>query len=401
MTSTIQTLENFLDRYKDEIFDASDRIWEYAEIRFEEYKSSTLLKNILKKHGFSIETSEKLPTAFRAQFGSGKPVIALLGEYDALENCGHGCGHNLLGCGALLASLAVKDYLETTNCPGTIVYLGCPAEENDAGKSLMIKEHFFDGIDKALSWHPHAKTSIFNHALANYRVSYRFSGTSAHAAQTPHLGRSALDACELMNIGVNYMREHMPSDCRVHYAYLNSGGTAPNVIPAEAEVFYAIRAPFTKDAKTLKERVDNIARGAALMTETTVDIREVCIYDHIDSDPELEQLILKYLKQFTPHTYAKEELADADIDMEPDFSLDKNSNVSTDVGNVSQIIPYSGFMMTCFTKGTPLHHPNATKQGTSPLAKKGMVNAAKILSCCAVELLKKIGVIAIIASLPI
>src|SRR5699024_6145093 len=181
-------------------------------------------------------------------------------------------------------------------------------EENAAGKANMIEEGFCDQVDAAFSWHPHYKSGIFNQALANHRVYYTFHGTSAHASQAPHLGRSALDACELMNIGVNYLREHMMDEARVHYAYTDAGGTAPNIIPAKAQLFYAVRAPRGKDARLLRERVDNIARGAALMTETSVDIKTACVYDSILSNPVLDQLVLKYLKLFVP-SYTPEEKA--------------------------------------------------------------------------------------------
>ena len=233
----------------------SQKIWEYAELGFKEHRSAKLLQETLEREGFQVETGlAGIPTAFKGTFGSGGPVIAILGEFDALPglsqkpgtdvqekredtDCGHGCGHNLLGTAGMAAALAVRHYIEDTGICGSVVYYGCPGEENGAGKALMIEEHFFDEADIMLSWHPHYKSGLFNNSLANVRVTYTFHGKSAHASLAPHLGRSALDACELMNIGVNYLREHMIPDARVHYAYLNTGGTAPNIIPAEAQVF--------------------------------------------------------------------------------------------------------------------------------------------------------------------
>lgn len=284
---------------------------------------------------------------------------------------------------------------------GTIIYYGCPAEENAAGKAFMIEAGFFEGTDICLSWHPHFKSGLFNDALANCRVSYRFQGTSAHAAQSPHMGRSALDACELMNVGVNYLREHMIDEARVHYAYLNSGGTAPNIIPAEAEVFYAIRAPRTEQAVALKERVNNIARGAALMTDTTVEIDEKCIYESFLPNQTLDDLVLKYLDRFLPLSYTDEEMCYAarfvpfgnlpdtpdPIDTVPDFSLHRKTSISTDAGNVSQRIPSSAFMVNCYANGSPLHHWSVTAQGRSSIAHKGMLAAAGILASCACEIL--------------
>ena len=245
---------SLINKYQPLIISAADSIWEYGETAFQEYRSSALLKSILEEQGFTVSSpSSQLPTAFTARWGNGKPVIGLLGEYDALPGlaqkadvsspapldapAGHGCGHNLLGCGVLAAALFLKEIMEQEQLSGTILYLGCPAEENAAGKAYMIEEGFFDQVDAAFSWHPHYKSGIFNQALANHRVYYTFHGTSAHASQAPHLGRSALDACELMNIGVNYLREHMMDEARVHYAYTDAGGTAPNIIPAKAQLF--------------------------------------------------------------------------------------------------------------------------------------------------------------------
>ena len=408
---------SLINKYQPLIISAADSIWEYGETAFQEYRSSALLKSILEEQGFTVSSpSSQLPTAFTARLGNGKPVIGLLGEYDALPGlaqkadvsspapldapAGHGCGHNLLGCGVLAAALFLKEIMEQEQLSGTILYLGCPAEENAAGKAYMIEEGFFDQVDAAFSWHPHYKSGIFNQALANHRVYYTFHGTSAHASQAPHLGRSALDACELMNIGVNYLREHMMDEARVHYAYTDAGGTAPNIIPAKAQLFYAVRAPRGKDARLLRERVDNIARGAALMTETSVDIKTACVYDSILSNPVLDQLVLKYLKLFVP-SYTPEEKAyaqkfvpygnlpdtDLAVDPVPDLSPSRKTGISTDVGNVSQFLPCSSFMVCCYASGSPLHHWTVTAQGKSSIAHKGMFTAGKILSSCVLELL--------------
>lgn len=421
---SIEEIKRLIEDHRPELIQAADRIWEFAEERFSEFKSSALQKDLLKKHGFAVSSPcPTLPTAFLARYGNGHPVIGFLGEYDALpglfwpadsthppanedtpsgvNNCGHGCGHNLLGTGALGAALAAKDHMEQEKMNGTIIYYGCPAEENAAGKAFMIEAGFFDGTDICLSWHPHYKSGLFNNSLANCRVSYRFHGTSAHAAQSPHMGRSALDACELMSVGVNYLREHMMDEARVHYAYLNSGGTAPNIIPAEAEVFYAIRAPRTDQAEALKERVNNIARGAALMTDTTVEIDEKCIYESFRPNQVLDDLVIKYLDRFVPLSYTNEEMSYAarfvpfgnlpdtpdPIDTAPDFSLHRKTSISTDAGNVSQRIPSSAFMINCYANGSPLHHWSVTAQGKSSMAYKGMLAAAGILAACACEIM--------------
>lgn len=414
---------SLIEKYQSLIISAADSIWEFAETAFQEHRSSSLLKSILEEQGFSISApSEKLPTAFTARWGYGRPILGFLGEYDALpglsqkadiaapaptsSSAGHGCGHNLLGCGVLAGVLFLKDIMEQEKLPGTILYFGCPAEENAAGKAFMIEEGFFKDVDVAFSWHPHYQSGIFNQALANHRVYYTFHGTSAHASQSPHLGRSALDACELMNVGVNYLREHMIDEARVHYAYTDAGGTAPNIIPSRAQVFYAVRAPKSEDARLLRERVDDIARGAALMTGTSVDIETACVYDSFLPNPVLDQLVLKYLKLYTPvhspgeEAYARDFLSygnlpetDRAFDDIPDLSITRKTGISTDVGNVSQILPCTAFMVCCYANGSPLHHWTVTAQGKSSAAHKGMFAAGKILSSCALELLTEPGLL--------
>jgi aminobenzoyl-glutamate utilization protein B len=260
-------------------------------MRFEEYQSVELLCKILSDEGFSLEKGiGGIPTAFAASFGSGSPVVAILGEYDALAGLsqtngvakqeplvsgqsGHGCGHNLLGAGSLAAVVAVRHYLEANKMPGTIRYYGCPGEEGGSGKTFMAREGVFDGVDIALTWHPMTHNTIFSMStLANYQVAFKFHGKSSHAGTTPHLGRSALDAVELMNVGVNYLREHIIQEARVHYAVTNSGGASPNVVQAEAEVLYLIRAPKVDQVQGIYERICKIARGAAMMTETECEI---------------------------------------------------------------------------------------------------------------------------------
>ena len=414
---------SLIEKYQSLIISAADSIWEFAETAFQEHRSSSLLKSILEEQGFSISApSEKLPTAFTARWGYGRPILGFLGEYDALpglsqkadiaapaptsSSAGHGCGHNLLGCGVLAGVLFLKDIMEQEKLPGTILYFGCPAEENAAGKAFMIEEGFFKDVDVAFSWHPHYQSGIFNQALANHRVYYTFHGTSAHASQSPHLGRSALDACELMNVGVNYLREHMIDEARIHYAYTDAGGTAPNIIPSRAQVFYAVRAPKSEDARLLRERVDDIARGAALMTGTSVDIETACVYDSFLPNPVLDQLVLKYLKLYTPvhspgeEAYARDFLSygnlpetDRAFDDIPDLSITRKTGISTDVGNVSQILPCTAFMVCCYANGSPLHHWTVTAQGKSSAAHKGMFAAGKILSSCALELLTEPGLL--------
>lgn len=414
-------LDCLVQKYEELLTSTADTLWDYAETAYQEIKSCTLLKKHLCSHGFTLlPTSPQLPTAFAAKYGSGRPVIGLLGEYDALPDmahpadcylpteptscltsAGHGCGHHLLGTGLLAAALFLKDLMDKYQLPGTIIYFGCPAEENEAGKSQMLAQGFFRDVDAAFSWHPHAQSGIFNQSLANQRVSYTFTGTSAHASLAPHLGRSALDACELMNIGVNYLREHMPDDARIHYAYLNAGGKLPNIVPAKAQLLYAIRSPQSREAAELRKRVDRIAAGAALMTDTKVDIQTRCIYDSLLPNPSLDRLLLKYMKTFSPAIYTPEEVSyaaqaekvlgnpacDMPLCTLPDLSLTRKTGISTDVGNISQKLPCTAFMTACYAKDTPLHHWTAVAQGKSSIAHKGMLTAGKILAASIWELL--------------
>lgn len=236
----------YLDSQQDFLFHTSDSIWDNPETDYHEEKSSAILKNALTEAGFTVQSGlAGIPTAFSGSYGSGKPVIGFLGEFDALSGLsqeagitekkpiaeggnGHGCGHNLLGTGSLAAAIAVKKYLEASGKPGTVIFFGCPAEEGGSGKAFMAKAGVFDGVDIALSWHPNNLNSVWSFStLANVRVHYSFKGVSAHAGTSPHLGRSALDALELMNMGVQFLREHIIPEARIHYAITNTGGTAP------------------------------------------------------------------------------------------------------------------------------------------------------------------------------
>src|SRR5947209_13149899 len=278
-----------VDDKKEQFIAMSDRIWGMPELCFLETRSSAEHVTMLEAEGFRITRNvADIPTAVIGEAGEGGPVIAILGEYDALPGLsqeagiaeprpvqgngnGHGCGHNLLGSAALLAATAVKDYLAANGLKGRVRYYGCPAEEGGAAKGFMVRAGAFKDVDIAISWHPASFSGVNKpESLANTRIDFAFTGRAAHAAAAPHLGRSALDAVELMNVGVNYMREHMPSSARIHYAYLDAGGIAPNVVQAKAKVRYLIRASDLAGLNQLVTRVRKIADGAALMTETTV-----------------------------------------------------------------------------------------------------------------------------------
>ena len=424
----------------------SDRIWGFAEPRFQEYESSRLQQEYLKARGFSIRADlAGEETAFIAEYGSGKPVLAFLGEFDALSSLeqeadsterrpvpsktnGHGCGHHLLGTAAVAAADALKTYMESHGLLGTIRYYGCPAEENAGGKAYLVRDGFFNDCDAAITWHPSTtnKTMMADKYLSNFRVFFTFHGISSHAAGAPELGRSALDAVEIMDIGVNYMREHMIDEARVHGAITNPGGIAPNVIPSEAQILYAIRAPKVTQVKKLYERMCDIARGAALITGTTVDIKQVAAYSNVIENDTLEDIMYENMRHFVPIGYTEEELAYArrfqevitELDKEGlkdlisilsgrdkekkrqmeespmlDFVLERHVSFggggSTDVGDVSWVVPTGKVDINCYAAGTALHSWQAVAQGKAPAAHKGMLTAAKIMACTGAELLEK------------
>ena len=263
----------------------ADGVWEHPETAFTEFVSAGLLADFLEKEGFAVTRGvADIPTAFSARYGSGRPVIGLLGEFDALSGLsqkagvaqpcpleaggnGHGCGHNLLGVGSLAAALAVKQYLQRTGASGTVIYYGCPGEEGGSGKAFMARSGVFGELDCALSWHPAEVTNVMQSTtLANIQVLYTFEGIAAHAAGCPEKGRSALDAMELMNVGTNFLREHMIDAARIHYAIIDGGGISPNVVQPHASVLYLIRAPRTEQAQELYRRVNLIAQGMAMAT---------------------------------------------------------------------------------------------------------------------------------------
>ena len=264
------------------------KIWEWAEVGYQEEKSSALLKKKLSEAGFSIQTGvAEIPTAFIAEFGSGQPVIAILAEYDALPGvsqkaiptrdpvitggAGHACGHHLFGTASVAAGIAIKNWLKTNKIKGTLRVYGTPAEEGGAGKVYLVRAGLFDDVDAVLHWHPSSNNNANpGSSLANKSAKFRFYGESSHAAASPERGRSALDGVESMNQMVNMLREHVPQETRIHYV-ITSGGEAPNVVPAFAEVFYYVRNPEVANVKAIFERVVKAAQGAAIGTETTMD----------------------------------------------------------------------------------------------------------------------------------
>jgi aminobenzoyl-glutamate utilization protein B len=424
-----------VDAKKEEFEALSDRVWGMPEIAYTEHRSVAEHIAELEKQGFRITRDlAGIPTAVMGEAGEDGPVIAILGEYDALPGLsqeagiaehrpveanghGHGCGHNLLGSGALLAATAVKDYLAANGMKGRVRYYGCPAEEGGAAKGFMVRAGAFDDVDVAISWHPGSFAALtIAGSLANTRIDFSFRGRAAHAAGSPHLGRSALDAVELMNVGVNYMREHMPSDARIHYAMLDAGGIAPNVVQAFAKVRYLIRARDLVELQRLIARVRKIADGAALMTETTVTTKVVSAVSNLLANTPLEKALHDNLQRLGPppfdeadREYARQiraTLSDEDIQADHYFygvprddaplceaivpidASDKPMPGSTDVGDVSWKVPTVQAWGATHAVGTPAHSWQLTAQGKSPAAHKGMVHAAKAMAGTAIDVLK-------------
>ena len=420
----------------------ADRIWDNPEIAYDEYQSTAEHTEMLRAEGFRVtENVAGIPTAVMGEAGDEGPVIAILGEYDALpglsqeagiaepkplpgNGLGHGCGHNLLGSASLLAAAAVKDWMAANGIKGRVRYYGCPAEEGGAAKAFMVREGAFKDVDIAISWHPSAFSGVNDAmSLANTRIDFTFHGRASHAAAAPHLGRSALDAVELMNVGVNYLREHMPSDARIHYAMLDGGGVAPNVVQARAKVRYAIRARELPELWPLIERVKKVAEGAALMTETRVEMQVVSAVSNLLANVPLEEAMFGAFERLGPvpfddadRAYAKQiqaTLSPEDISSafrrvgrKPDLNLPLCDAIvpldakgapmmgSTDVGDVSWVVPTVQARGATYAIGTPGHSWQLTAQGKSGIAHKGMVHVAKIMASTAMEALRNPAVIA-------
>ncbi|WP_019121461.1 M20 family metallopeptidase [Brevibacillus massiliensis] len=426
-------ISEMIEEKRDLFIQVSDQIWEYAETRFEEFRSAELLCKTLEDQGFTVERGVGgIETAFIGSYGSGAPVVAILGEYDALsgmsqkKGCakeeplvpggnGHGCGHNLLGTGSLAAAVAVKQYMEENNMSGTVRYYGCPGEEGGSGKAFMAREGLFDDVDFALCWHPMGYNAIMAvDSLANYQVYFRFKGKSAHAAASPHLGRSALDAVELMNIGVNYLREHIISDARIHYAITNTGGLSPNVVQANAEVLYLVRAPKVPQVQEIYERVCKIAQGAALMTETELEIVFDKACSNLVQNKTIESVMYRNFQKLGVPVFDETELQLAkevratlteqerrtSIKVSPDapdmdlvdwlipYTGDPVPlNGSTDVGDVSWITPTAQCNTACFVNGSTLHSWQWVTLGATSIGHKGMLHAGKVMAATAIDML--------------
>lgn len=412
----------------------SDDIWGMPELAYGEYRSVAEHRKMLEAEGFAItDAPADIPTAVIGTAGSGGPVIAILGEYDALPGLsqeagiaeprplpgngfGHGCGHNMLGSAALLAASALKDYLAENGLPGTVRYYGCPAEEGGAAKAFMVRAGLFDDVDAAITWHPAAFTGVDTAgSLANTRIDFTFTGRASHAAAAPHLGRSALDAVQLMSVGVNYLREHVPADSRMHYAYLDAGGIAPNVVQAHAKIRYAVRSHDVHAMKSLNERVIKVAQGAAMMTETQVAVQIISAVSNLLGNTPLEETMYGAMQRLgavpfseADHGFARDiqaTLGPDDIDnawravgvaakddaalcdfVVPLGTTGEPMIGSTDVGDVSWAVPTVQARVATHAIGTPGHSWQITAQGKADAAHKGLIHAAKIMAATAKDL---------------
>ncbi len=438
-------LQEFFNRETPRMTAMADKIWSLAELRYAEKASAQLHIDALANWGFRISRDlADIPTAFMAEWShdgdESSPVIAFLGEYDALSGlnqqsgaltctpsvdspgiAGHGCGHHLLGTSAHFAAIALQTHLKASGQKARIRYYGCPAEEGGSGKTFMARAGLFDDVDVALTWHPASFTGVFSQStLANIQAKFVFHGKASHAAHSPHLGRSALDAVELMNVGVNYLREHMPTNARVHYAITDSGGLSPNVVQARAEVLYLIRATYNDEATDLYRRVQNVARGAAMMTDCKVDIVFDKACSNLLQNSTLNQVLHAKLLAEGPLTVDSGTQASAkafqatlsseDIDavsrplasvlrgkvphvFESVAPYDENAQDilygSTDVADVSWIAPTAQAWVACYAFGTPMHSWQLVSQGQSSLAHSGMVRAARVLTATAIELIEQ------------
>jgi aminobenzoyl-glutamate utilization protein B len=393
------------------------KIWEFAEIGYKEEKSSTLLQDVLSKAGFKIEKGvAEMPTAFIASFGQGKPVIAILGEFDALpgisqdalpekkgisgkEN-GHACGHHLFGTASAAAAIGIKNWLIQNKKTGTIRFYGTPAEEGGSGKVYMVRAGLFADVDVALHWHPSSVNSASTGGtLANKTGKFRFYGVASHAAASPERGRSALDGVEAMNDMVNMMREHVSQETRIHYV-ITKGGEAPNVVPAFAEVYYYVRHPRRDEVKAVWERLSKAAEGAALGTETKVEVEVTGgVYNMLPNET-LARIMDANLRTVGGYTYTDKEREFA-LKLQESFTVPppkpestneimpfqlRDGSSSTDVADVSWVVPTVGLSTATWVPGTAAHSWQAVAAGGTTIGYKGMMMAAKTLALTAVDL---------------
>ena len=446
MTPEKQAALAAIENKRDIILHVADSVWEYAELSLREYKSCALYCEVLEKEGFQVEKNIcGIETAFSARFGSGAPVIGILAEYDALSGLsqmagtaerkeivnggnGHGCGHNLLGAGALAAAIGVKAYLERARVSGTVILYGCPGEEGGAAKAFMARDGIWKNLDAALTWHPDDVNEVVTGSSNScIQVQYKFTGVASHAAAAPEMGRSALDAVELMNIGVQFLREHMSDKARIHYAITDAGGCSANVVQPRASVLYMVRSNHVAEAVELQNRVDKIAEGAALMTGTVFEKKFIdgcadTVCNHV-----LEKVLYNNFRELGVSGYTEEENDYADrlaagydagcyypgiaskYDMEarekvetlqrqsghainaflaPLYTGDAFEAGSTDVGDVSWLTPTAQIHVAAWPNGCPGHSWQIVSCGKTSIAHKAAIQAGRVLAAGAVDLIR-------------
>lgn len=444
MTPEKQAAIAAIEAKKDIVAHVADSIWEYAELSLQEYRSCALYCEELEKEGFQVEKGiAGIETAFSASFGQGKPVIGILAEYDALSGLsqkagstereeavsggnGHGCGHNLLGAGALAAAIGIKAYLEQTGCPGRVILYGCPGEEGGAAKAFMARDGVWKELDAALTWHPEDVNEVVTGSSNScIQVQYHFKGVASHAAGAPEMGRSALDAVELMNIGVQFLREHMSDRARIHYAITDTGGLSANVVQPKASVLYMVRSNRVAEAVELQKRVDKIAEGAALMTETSFERKFIdgcadTVCNHV-----LERVLYDNFEKLGVPEYSEEENAYADrlaaefqtqhyypgiaakYDQKARESVERKQKEtghvmnaflaplhtgdafeagSTDVGDVSWLTPTAQIHVAAWPNGTPGHSWQIVSCNRTKIGHKAALHAGKVLAAGAIDL---------------
>ncbi len=444
MTKEKQTAIDEIETKRQEITDLADSIWEYAELSLQEFRSAALYCTFLKQEGFEVhEGICGIDTAFAAVYGSGRPVIGILAEYDALSGLsqkagslipdaivpggsGHGCGHNILGAGAFAAALGVKAFLEKTHTPGTVILFGCPGEEGGAAKAFMARDGVWRYLDAALTWHPEDVNEVCTGSTNScIQVQYKFYGVPSHAAAAPERGRSALDAVEVMNIGVQFLREHMSDKARIHYAITDTGGVSPNVVQAKASVLYMIRSNYVSEAVALADRVDKIAEGAALITDTTCEKKFIDGLADTVSNHVLERVLYKNFEDIGVPSYTEEENLFADELSETYEGNDKIPGIaaendqaakdivremrnecghamnaflaplyegecfrpgSTDVGDVSWLTPTAQIHVASWPNGCPGHSWQNVSCDRTEIGHKAAVCAGKVIACAAVDL---------------
>lgn len=419
-----EALSTSVERRETETWELATKIWEFAEPGYQEVESSRLLADALERAGFVVKRGVvEIPTAFTATYGEGSPVIAILGEYDALPGLsqeavperlsrgktgyGHACGHHLFGAASLSATIAIAEQIKARQIKGTVRFYGCPAEEGGSGKAFMVRAGLFSDCDVALHWHPAPRnTAGDSTCLARAAVKFRFHGTSAHAAGSPELGRSALDAIELTCHASELLREHTPDFTRIHHV-ITSGGGAPNVVPDFSEVFFYIRHPKAEVVRELYPRLLKCAQAGALATDTKLE--EIYLGGTMELLPNdrLAAVALENLRQLNNLKYDSKQLEFAQrisqtlarpvsletVSQTADTSGEVNKG-STDVGDVSWVLPTAGFTTACFVPGTPAHSWQAVAAGGTSIGKQGMQLAAKTLAATAWDLYRNPEIIA-------